>query len=235
MLINVDNIKVYRGSIEALKGVSMQVEEGAITGVIGANGAGKSTLLRALAGLSPIVSGGIYFSNERIDRESPQQIARRGIAMVPEGKGLFPQLTVLENLKMGAFLLKDKDEAERKFQEFYRRFPMLKNRRKQQAGDLSGGEQQIVSIARALISVPRVMLMDEPSLGLAPAIVKEVVNIVLEINKGGTSVILVEQNAHMVFGIAKTIYVFETGQIAFSGPTEEVQQSKYVKEAYLGG
>jgi len=235
MLINVDNIKVYRGSIEALKGVSMQVEEGAITGVIGANGAGKSTLLRALAGLSPTVSGGIYFSNERIDRESPQQIARRGIAMVPEGKGLFPQLTVLENLKMGAFLLKDKDEAERKFQEFYRRFPMLKNRRKQQAGDLSGGEQQIVSIARALISVPRVMLMDEPSLGLAPAIVKEVVNIVLEINKGGTSVILVEQNAHMVFGIAKTIYVFETGQIAFSGLTEEVQQSKYVKEAYLGG
>ncbi len=229
------NMHVFYGRVEALKGISLEVDQGGIVTLIGANGAGKSTTLRAVSGLVRPASGEIVFQKRRIDSLSPQDVVRGGIAHVPEGRRVFPFMTVRENLYMGAFRRKGKEEVRRDLEGVFEHFPILRERRSQRAGSLSGGEQQMLAIGRALMSQPSLLLLDEPSLGLAPLMVREVGRIIGEINRRQVGIILVEQNATMALRIAHRGYVLETGVIALQGPSSDLIDNEHVKKAYLGG
>jgi branched-chain amino acid transport system ATP-binding protein len=231
----VQSLKVFYERVEALKGISIEMERGAIVTLIGANGAGKSTILRAISGLIGGVSGEIFFEEKRIDGLSPQEIVRAGIAHVPEGRRVFPYMTVRENLMLGAFRRKDREGIPADLEAVFEHFPILRDRRSQAAGSLSGGEQQMLAIGRALMSQPRLLLLDEPSLGLAPLMVKEVGRIILDINQRKVGIILVEQNAQMALRLAHAGYVLETGSITLQGKTSELIDNEHVRKAYLGG
>ena len=233
-MLKIDDLKVRYGGIEAVKGISFEVPEGAIVTLIGANGAGKSTTLRTIAGLVKPASGRIHLQAEDITGMSPDTIVTRGITLVPEGRRVFPDLTVLENLKVGAYLRRNKDEIEHDLQWVYDLFPRLKERSWQAAGTLSGGEQQMLAVGRALMSRPKLIMMDEPSLGLAPIIVKGIFDIIKEINRMGVTVLLIEQNANMALKIADVGYVLETGRITLTGSGQELLRNEDVKKAYLG-
>lgn len=235
ILLEVKDLRVHYHKIEALKCISLKSDERMIAALIGANGAGKTTLLRSISGLKVPTSGSILFRGERIDGKTPQDIVKLGIAHVPEGRRIFPYMTVLENLKMGAFLRNIKSEIEKDIEDLFVHFPILKRRIKQQAGTLSGGEQQMLAQARALMSKPVLMLLDEPTLGLAPFMVREVAQIVIRINRTGVSSILVEQNARMALKIAHRGYVLETGNIALKGDANVLIDNEHVKKAFLGG
>ena len=235
MLLEINDLWVHYGKAEALKGISMEVEEGSIVTLLGANGAGKTTTLRTISGLKRATSGEIWYRGERIDRIPANDIVRRGIAHVPEGRQLFYSMTVQDNLEMGAYLLKTKREFLKNLDSMCEHFPAIRNRIKHKASDLSGGEQQMVAVCRALMSNPKVMLMDEPSLGLSPIMVNEVAKIIKEINETGVTIILVEQNARMALELANKAYVMETGSISMHGDAKVISQDENVVKAYLGG
>mgnify|MGYP000898648381 FL=1 len=235
IMLKIDNIHVYYGAIHALKGVSLEVKADEIVTLIGANGAGKSTTLRTVSGLLAPKSGGISFLGENIAGMPAHEIVKHGISQVPEGRRIFAEMSVQENLEMGAFTRKDKAGVEKDFEIVYNRFPRLKERRKQQAGTLSGGEQQMLAMGRALMSRPKLLLLDEPSMGLAPLLIKEIFSIIEDINREGTTVLLVEQNANMALSIAHRAYVMETGRITLQGAAKELAASEDVRKAYLGG
>jgi branched-chain amino acid transport system ATP-binding protein len=234
MLLEIKNLWVRYEGAEVLKGISCEVEEGSIVTFLGSNGAGKSTTLRAICGLKPPDSGEIWFNGKRIDGDLPQNIVKQGIGHVLEGRALFPYMTVLENLKVGAFLQKDKQQIDRNLKEIFASFPILKERQQQQARTLSGGEQQMLTIARALMGSPKLLLLDEPSLGLSPLMVRQIGTIVRQIHQRGVSVLLVEQNARLALGIAQRCYVLETGSIAIYGETKDMLNNDQVRRAYLG-
>lgn len=231
-MLKIDELKVNYGGIEAVKGISFEVPEKSIVTLIGANGAGKSTTLRSIAGLIKPGNGKIEFMGEDITGKDPAAIVSRGITLVPEGRRIFPDLTVLENLKIGAYLRKDKLDNDINW--VYDLFPRLKERSWQLGGTLSGGEQQMLAVGRALMSRPKLMMMDEPSLGLAPIVVRGIFDIIREINKQGITILLIEQNANMALQIADIGYVMETGRITLSGPGKELLSNEAVKAAYLG-
>lgn len=233
-MLTIDNINVYYGAIHALKGISVEVKEGEIVTLIGANGAGKSTTLRTVSGLLKPKSGQILFEGKNIAGMAAQNIVKLGLSQVPEGRRVFANMTVLENLELGAYIRSDKDVAA-DLNKVFERFPRLAERRTQLAGTLSGGEQQMLAMGRALMSRPRLLLLDEPSMGLAPLLVKEIFSIIKEINNTGTTILLVEQNAHMALSIAHKAYVLETGRITLSGPASELAASEEIRKAYLGG
>ena len=235
IMLKIGNIHVYYGAIHALKGVSLEVHKGEIVTLIGANGAGKSTTLRTVSGLLAPKSGSISFLGENIAGMPAHEIVKHGISQVPEGRRIFAEMSVQENLEMGAFTRKDKAGVEKDFEIVYNRFPRLKERRKQQAGTLSGGEQQMLAMGRALMSRPKLLLLDEPSMGLAPLLIKEIFSIIEDINREGTTVLLVEQNANMALSIAHRAYVMETGRITLQGAAKELAASEDVRKAYLGG
>lgn len=234
MLLEVKDISVYYQKVQAVRNISIQIEEGQIITLIGANGAGKTTMLRTISGLERAKTGGIWFDGQRIDKMAPEKIVRLGIAHVPEGRQVFPDLSVTENLHTGAFLRKDKAGISRDIDEVHRHFPILKERRNQRAKTLSGGEQQMLAMGRALMSSPRLILMDEPSLGLSPVMVQEVAKIIREINKTGVPVVLVEQNAELALSLAGYGYVLETGRIALEGKATDLHENEHVRHAYLG-
>lgn len=231
-MLKIENLIVNYGGIEAVKGISFNVEEGSIVTLIGANGAGKSTTLRTITGLVSPASGKISFMGEDITGKKTNEIVSKGITLVPEGRRVFPDLTVLENLKVGAYLRKDYLTEDLKW--VYSLFPRLEERSWQAAGTLSGGEQQMLAVGRALMSRPKLMMMDEPSLGLAPLVVKGIFEIIKEINKQGVTILLIEQNANMALHTADMGYVLETGRITLSGPGKELLKDEAVKKAYLG-
>lgn len=231
-MLKIDNLKVNYGGIEAVKGISFEVEDGSIVTLIGANGAGKSTTLRSIAGLVKPAAGTISWNGSDITNMDPTKIVAAGISMVPEGRRVFPDMTVLENIKIGAYLRNDTLDSDIDW--VYSLFPRLKERNWQLAGTLSGGEQQMLAVARALMSRPKLIMMDEPSLGLAPLIVKGIFDIIKEINKAGVTVLLIEQNANMALHIASKAYVLETGRITLSGTGAELLENESVKAAYLG-
>ncbi len=234
MLLEMKDLWVHYGRAEAIKGISMEVEEGSVVTLIGANGAGKTTTLKTISGLKRPTSGEIWYQGKRIDRLPPHEIVRRGITHVPEGRQLFYTLSVMQNLEMGGFLLKGRSDFKKNLESMLNHFPHLKERIKNQATDLSGGEQQMVAVARALMSNPKVVLMDEPSLGLSPLMVKEVAQIVTQINKTGVTIVLVEQNARMALRLANHAYVLEVGTIALKGDAKIIAKDEYVTKAYLG-
>ncbi len=234
-MLKIDDINVYYGSIHALKGVSLEVNEGEIVTLIGANGAGKSTLLKTLSGLLKPKEGSIHYLDSPIAGKQAQAIVKAGISHVPEGRRVFADMSVEENIELGAFLRKDKAGIQEDFQKVYKIFPRLLERRKQSAGTLSGGEQQMLAMGRAIMARPKLLLLDEPSMGLAPLMVKTIFEVVKEINKEGTTILLVEQNANMALSIADRAYVIETGRVILSGTAEELQASEEIKNAYLGG
>ncbi|MEG0035282.1 MAG: ABC transporter ATP-binding protein [Oscillospiraceae bacterium] len=231
-MLKIENLSVNYGGIKAVRDISFEVPEGEIVTLIGANGAGKSTCLRTVAGLVPAASGTITFLGENITGKPAHQIVSKGITLVPEGRRVFPDLTVLENLKVGAYLRKDNLSEDIAW--VYDLFPRLKEREWQAAGTLSGGEQQMLAVGRALMSRPKLMMMDEPSLGLAPIVVKGIFDIIKEINKQGVTILLIEQNANMALHTADMGYVLETGRITISGTGEELLKNEAVKKAYLG-
>jgi branched-chain amino acid transport system ATP-binding protein len=235
MLLEIKELRVHYGRAEALKGITIGVEEGSIVTLLGANGAGKTTTLRTVSGLKRLTSGEIWYQEKRIDNLPPHEIVKRGISHVPEGRQLFYSLSAMQNLEMGAFLLKGRGEFKKKLDSIFEHFPALKERVKHQASDLSGGEQQMVAVARALMSNPRVLLMDEPSLGLSPIMVAEVAKIIKEINQTGVTIVLVEQNARMALKLANTAYVLEVGTVALQGDAKTVANDANVIKAYLGG
>ena len=228
------SITVHYGKIQALKGVSIRVAEGVIVTLIGANGAGKSSTLMAISGLRPLTSGEIWFNGERIDGVRPYKIVKKGITQVPEARRLFPGMTVLENLEMGAYLRRDRSEIKRDLEEVFEDFSVLKERRKQRAGTLSGGEQEMLAIARALMNRPKLLLMDEPTLGLSPLMVSGVSRIIRRIYQKGIRVLLVEQNARMALKLAQYGYVLESGEIAIEGDSEALMHNSDVQRIYLG-
>ena len=234
MLLEVKDINVHYQKVQAITNISIQIDEGQIVTLIGPNGAGKSTTLRTISGLKRTTSGGIWFDGERIDQPAPEKIVRMGIAHVPEGRQVFPDLSVNENLLSGAYLRKDREGIARDLDEVHEHFPILKERRNQKAKTLSGGEQQMVAIGRALMSNPRLILMDEPSLGLSPVLVQEVAKIIRDINKKGVPVILVEQNAELALNLAGYAYVLETGRITLEGKAKDLHENEHVRHAYLG-
>lgn len=234
MKLEIRDLCVSYGGIRALKGVSLSVDEGQIVTLIGANGAGKSTTLRAISGLQKMQSGSILYGGEELTSLPAKEIVRRGIIHVPEGRRVFPDMTVAENLKIGAFLRTDKAAIAQDMDYVYSLFPRLKERSWQLAGTLSGGEQQMLAVGRALMSRPKVLMMDEPSLGLAPLIVKDIFSIIRRVNQDGITVLLIEQNANAALRIADYGYVLETGTIALSGTGEELLKNESVREAYLG-
>ena len=234
MKLEIKDLHVSYGGIRALKGVDLTVEEGQIVTLIGANGAGKSTTLRAISGLQKPQSGSILYGGEELVGLPAKEIVRRGIIHVPEGRRVFPDMTVAENLKIGAFLRSDKDGIASDMEYVYTLFPRLKERSWQLAGTLSGGEQQMLAVGRALMSRPKVLMMDEPSLGLAPLIVKDIFSIIRRVNEDGITVLLIEQNANAALRIADYGYVLETGTIALTGTGEELLKNESVREAYLG-
>lgn len=235
MLLEVKDLRVHYGKAEALKGFSINVKEGSIVTLIGANGAGKTTTLRTISGLKAPTSGEIWFRGERIDGIPAHDIVKLGIAHIPEGRIVFAPMTVLDNLKMGAYLRKDKQEIAKDLDRIYEHFPILKERSGQKAGSLSGGEQQMLATARALMASPQLILMDEPSMGLSPILVKEVGNIIKGINQDGVSIMLVEQNARMALNLADKAYILEVGNIVLEGDAKELSNDESVKKAYLGG
>jgi len=233
-MLKVTNLKVSYGGIEALKGISFDVEQGQIVTLIGANGAGKSTTLRSISGLVTPAGGSINFMGHDITSHNPQRIVAEGIVQVPEGRRVFANLTVKENLKIGAYLRKDKDEIENSIRDIYRRFPRLKEREWQLAGTLSGGEQQMLAVGRAMMAKPKLMMMDEPSLGLAPLVVKDIFSIIRDLKSEGITILLIEQNANAALRCADYALVMETGRITLTGTGEELLNNPKVKEAYLG-
>ncbi|MEA4993732.1 MAG: ABC transporter ATP-binding protein [Oscillibacter sp.] len=233
-MLKIDNLKVSYGGIQALRGISLEVPDGKIVTLIGANGAGKSTTLRTITGLVKADSGSIRWNEAELVGRSIDQIISSGIALSPEGRRVFADLTVLENLKIGAYLRKDKAEIEKDLSWVYELFPRLQERSWQLAGTLSGGEQQMLAVGRALMSRPKLMMMDEPSLGLAPLVVQDIFKIIQEINRQGVTILLIEQNANMALKIADLAYVLETGNITLSGTGAELLVNEKVKEAYLG-
>lgn len=234
-MLQIKEIDVYYGAIHALKQLSLEVEQGSIVTLIGANGAGKTTTLKSISGLLRPKNGSIIFKGSDITKVAPEKIVGLGISQVPEGRRVFPSMSVMENLEMGAYLRKDKKGIDADMENVYTRFPRLKERRKQLAGTLSGGEQQMLAIGRALMARPQLLLMDEPSMGLAPLLVKEIFSIIKDINERGTTILLVEQNANMALSIADKAYVIETGEIVLQGSAHELMNSPEVKKAYLGG
>ncbi len=235
MLLEVKNLRVHYGKVEAIKGISLSVEEGSTSTLIGANGAGKTSILKAISGLIKPSSGEIWFEGKRIDGLPAHKIVGSGIAHVPEGRRLFGLMTVKHNLRVGAYLQKDKQELNRSFHEVYQHFPLLKERQDQLAKTLSGGEQQMVAMGRALMAKPKIILMDEPSLGLDPKMVTEIAKIIESFKDAGFSVVLVEQNASLALRLADKGYVLETGKVALEGESRELIGNEYVKKAYLGG
>ena len=235
MLLEIDDVHVHYHKVAALKGIDMEVPDDGVVTIIGANGAGKSTTLRAISGLVGISKGAIVFAGKRIDGLAPEKIVALGIAHVPEGRRVFPGLTVEENLRTGAFLRSDTAEIENDLDEVFLHFPRLKERRKQWARSLSGGEQQMLAIGRALMSRPKMLVLDEPSMGLSPVMVQEIARIVRDIVHRGVPVVLVEQNAELALRLARFAYVLETGSIALQGPAHELHDNAHVRRAYLGG
>ncbi len=233
-MLEIKDLQVCYGVINAIKGVSFEVNEGEIIALIGANGAGKTTILHTVTGLVPAKSGSIMFEGTDLLKTHAHKIVSMGMAHVPEGRRIFQELTVLENLKMGAYTRKDKKEISDTLEMVYKRFPRLEERKSQIAGTLSGGEQQMLAMGRALMSHPKIILMDEPSMGLSPLYVTEIFDIIKEVNAGGTTVLLVEQNAKKALSIANRAYVLETGNIALSGDAKELMNNDSVKKAYLG-
>ena len=233
-LLEVKDLKVSFGGIEALKGISFKVDEGAIVTLIGANGAGKSTTLRAISGLVNPSGGSITYAGKPITSMDTQKIVEMGIALVPEGRRVFPNLTVLENLRIGAYMRTDKAGIDSDIEHVYHLFPRLKERHWQLAGTLSGGEQQMLAVGRGLMSKPKILMMDEPSLGLAPMVVRDIFSIIKTLNKEGITILLIEQNANAALRAAKTGYVLETGRITLSGSGQELLENAQVREAYLG-
>lgn len=233
-MLEIEKLEVYYGAINAIKGISFSVEQGEIIALIGANGAGKTTTLHTITGLVPAKHGSVKLNGTDITKIPAHKIVSMGMAHVPEGRRVFAQLTVYENLMLGAYTRKDKAEIAETLERVYERFPRLKERRKQTAGTLSGGEQQMLAMGRALMSKPSIILMDEPSMGLSPLYVSEIFDIITEINKSGTTVLLVEQNAKKALSIANRAYVLETGTIALSGNAKELMDNEQVKKAYLG-
>jgi branched-chain amino acid transport system ATP-binding protein len=233
-MLKIKDLQVYYGGIHALKGISLEIPENKIVTLVGANGAGKSTTLRAISNLVPASSGSIFFQNEDITNKKTVDIVKKGITLVPEGRRVFANLTVLENLHMGAYARKDKVEIQKDIQKMYDLFPRLKEREWQSAGTLSGGEQQMLAIGRALMSRPKLLMMDEPSLGLAPILVQEVFKIIQNIHEQGMTILLIEQNAMAALQIADYGYVLETGNIVLEGPGPELADKDEVRKAYLG-
>jgi branched-chain amino acid transport system ATP-binding protein len=235
MLLEIENITVHYGKSLAIEDVCLAVDEGTVVSIIGANGSGKSTVLRALAGLVPLSAGKIRFKGERIDGKMTTDIVRKGIVLVPEGRQLFPYLSVIANLQLGATLRKDKDGIERDLVEVYALFPKLKDRRLQKAGTLSGGEQQMLAIGRGLMANPTLLCMDEPSLGLAPIVIEQLGEVIRKINRRGVSVLLVEQNVHLALGVARAGCALQVGRVVLEGDIETMKNSDVVRKAYLGG
>lgn len=233
-MLEIKNLEVYYGVIQAIKGISFEVNEGEVIALIGANGAGKTTTLHAVTGLIPVKAGEIIFEGKNVTKTPGHKIVSMGMAHVPEGRRVFAQLSVYQNLKMGAYTRKDKDEIGRNLEMVYKRFPRLEERKNQMAGTLSGGEQQMLAMGRALMSQPKIILMDEPSMGLSPIFVNEIFDIIKEVSAAGTTVLLVEQNAKKALSIADRAYVLETGRITLQGDAKELMNDESVKKAYLG-
>ncbi|HHV71533.1 MAG TPA: ABC transporter ATP-binding protein [Clostridia bacterium] len=234
-MLKVENLVVHYGVIPALKGISLEVKEKEIVCLIGANGAGKTTTLNTISGLKKPTSGGIYFQDKLLNNLPAHEIVKLGISQVPEGRGVFPNLSVVENLHLGAYLRKDKSAIEQDLKWVYEIFPRLEERKNQLAGTLSGGEQQMLAIGRALMARPKLMLMDEPSMGLAPIVVEEIFRIIKFLNKEqGTTILLIEQNAQMALAVSHRGYVIETGEIVVSGTAQELKANDEIKKAYLG-
>lgn len=234
-MLQMKDVNVYYGAIHAIKGISLEVRRGEIVTLIGANGAGKSTTLRTISGLLKPKQGTIGFEGQEIGGMPAHEIVKLGISQVPEGRRIFAEMTVMENLELGAFTRSDKEGIKEDLEQVFKRFPRLEERREQEAGTLSGGEQQMLAMGRALMSRPRLLLLDEPSMGLAPLLIREIFAIIQDINRTGTTVLLVEQNANMALSIAHRAYVLETGRITLSGDAKELAASEEVRKAYLGG
>ncbi|RRN46822.1 ABC transporter ATP-binding protein [Streptococcus halitosis] len=234
-MLKVENLSVHYGMIQAVRDVSFEVNEGEVVSLIGANGAGKTTILRTLSGLVRPSAGKIQFLGKEIQKLPAQKIVAGGLSQVPEGRHVFPGLTVMENLEMGAFLKKDREENQANLKKVFSRFPRLEERKNQDAATLSGGEQQMLAMGRALMSTPKLLLLDEPSMGLAPIFIQEIFDIIQDIQKQGTTVLLIEQNANRALAISDRGYVLETGKIVLSGTGKELASSEEVRKAYLGG
>jgi branched-chain amino acid transport system ATP-binding protein len=233
-MLRVENLSVNYGAIKALKKVSCEVNQGEIVALIGANGAGKTTILNAISGILPVHEGSILFAGRDLTRTPPHEIVKMGICQVPEGRRVFANMSVLENLEMGGYSLSDKSAVQTGIERAFTLFPRLKERMKQPAKTLSGGEQQMLAMGRALMSSPKLILLDEPSMGLAPMLVEKIFEIIAEINKAGTTIMLVEQNAHMALSIADRAYVLETGEVVLSGNAKDLANDPEVRKAYLG-
>jgi len=234
-LLTVEGVRTNYGRMEALRGIDLKVEEGEVVTIIGSNGAGKSTTLRTISGLIFPIAGSIFFLQQRIEGLKAHAIVPLGISHVPEGRRIFPRMSVLDNLKMGAYLQRDSREQGQALGQVYQHFPILKGRADQRGGTLSGGEQQMLAIGRALMSNPKLLLLDEPSLGLAPLVVMEIARIIMEINQRGVTILLVEQKANLALGLAHRGYVLETGRIVLEGKATDLVKDEHVKKAYLGG
>ncbi|MFV0254736.1 MAG: ABC transporter ATP-binding protein [Erysipelotrichaceae bacterium] len=234
-MLKVENLVVNYGVINAIKGISINIKEGDIVTLIGANGAGKTTIIQAISKIIPKLSGSLFFEGQDLEKLDAKKIVKLGLSQVPEGRRVFADMTVLENLEMGAYLRKDKEGIVNDLKRIYQSFPILKERLDQLAGTLSGGEQQMLAMGRAIMSKPKLLLLDEPSMGLAPIFVKEIFNIIKEINAQGTTILLVEQNAMQALKIADYAYVLETGKIVEEGPAQDLLTKDSIKEAYLGG
>ncbi len=234
-MLNVESLQVYYGAIHALKGVSFHLEKGEIVALIGANGAGKSTVLNTISGLLRPREGSVTFEGGQIDKVPPQEIVSKGVIQVPEGRKIFPKMTVTENLEMGAYVQTDRQVIQRDMDAVFQRLPRLHDRRRQLGGTLSGGEQQMLAIGRALMAHPNLLLLDEPSMGLSPILVEQIFDIIQDINEQGTSILLVEQNAQMALAVADRAYVLETGRITMQGTGDDLLQDPDIIKAYLGG
>lgn len=234
-MLKVDNLSVHYGVIQAVKDISFEVNEGEVVTLIGANGAGKTSILRTISGLVRPSAGKIEFLGQEIQKEPARRIVANGLSQVPEGRHVFPGLTVLENLELGAFLRNDREENQKNLKKVFARFPRLEERKMQDAATLSGGEQQMLAMGRALMSQPKLLLLDEPSMGLAPIFIQEIFDIIQDIQKQGTTVLLIEQNANKALAIADRGYVLETGKVVLSGTGKELLESEEVRKAYLGG
>ena len=233
-MLKLVGVETYYGKVKALHGVSLEVKKGQLVTILGANGAGKTTILKTISGLVEPECGTIHFEDKRIDRKNPEEIVKLGISHVPEWRRIFPELTVAENLLMGGFLIKDKDTLHHRMEEAFQHFPILKTRKNQRAGTMSGGEQQMLAISRALMLKPKLLLLDEPSLGLSPLLVQDIFSTIKELHKSGVTILLVEQNVNRALKIADYGYVLTTGKIFLSGNYEELYEEEKVREMYLG-
>lgn len=234
-MLKIENLNIKYGAIHAVKGIDLEVKQGEIVTLIGANGAGKTSILKALSGLVKASEGTITYEGHSLNKMSAQDIMKLGISQVPEGRRIFSGMSVLENLELGAYQRKDKEGIKQDLESIYQRFPILKDRSKQNAATLSGGEQQMLAMGRAMMSKPKLLLLDEPSMGLAPILVREIFSIIEDIKKQGVTVLLVEQNARMALSIADRAYVLETGKVVMSGAGKELAESEDIQKAYLGG